>query len=406
MKIIRKILKWIGILLFLLILVFNLFILCTGRFYLYSGIADTYLRGRTTPAIDEYYHFENRTIQTGAPQEWPDAKDYNSKQLSATMEENNKRLGTVAYLVIRNDSLRFEKYYDRFKDSSRVNSFSMGKTFVSIMVGIAMDEGKIKSVDQPVGDFIPEFKTGDNARLTIRHLLTMSSGINFDEDYVNPLAFPAQAYYGTELEKLLYKYKVTAEPGKVFKYLSGNSAILGIVLERATGKHISDYASEKLWKPMGATMPAFWSLDHKDGLEKAYCCFNSNARDFARFGQLYLDSGRWHRKQLVSEAYVKQSVKLAGLVDDDGKPNLRYGYSWWILPEYKGHSIFYARGIKGQYIIVIPDQKMVIVRLGQKREVEKRNDHPVDLFSYIDEALDLCKAEAATDTKPNPNTPK
>jgi CubicO group peptidase (beta-lactamase class C family) len=390
-KVIKKILKWIGILLLIIIIGFNLFILFTGRYYLYAGISDTYLKGRLTPAIDEYYNFENRTIATATPQEWPNGKNYNSKQLAAQYEEKNKRLGTVAYLVIKNDSVRFEKYYDRFTDSSRVNSFSMGKTFVSILVGIAIDEGKIKSADEPVGDFVPYYKTGNNSKLTIRHLLTMSSGIDFDEDYNNPLAFPAQAYYGTDLEKLLYKYKVTEEPGKVFKYLSGNTEILGLVLEKATGKHISDYASEKLWKPMGAKMPAFWSLDHKDGLEKAYCCFNSNARDFARFGQLFLDSGRWHGKQLVSEAWVRQSVKLAGLIDDDGSPNLRYGYSWWILPEYKGHSIFYARGIKGQYIIVIPDQKMVIVRLGQKREKEKKHDHPVDLFDYIDAGLELAQ---------------
>jgi len=385
----KKIIKGIGILLLVLILLFNGFIVITGRYYLYGGIADTYMRGRLTPAIDEYYHFENRTIANGSVQEWPAGKDYNARQLASTYEEKNKRLGTVAYLVIKNDSIRFEKYYDGFADSSRVNSFSMGKTFVSIMVGIAIDEGKIKSVDEPVGDFLPYFKSGNNAKLTVRHLLTMSSGINFDEDYSNPLAFPAHAYYGTELEKLLYTYHVTEEPGKVFRYLSGNTAILGLVLEKATGMHISDYASEKLWKPMGAKMPAFWSLDHKEGLEKAYCCFNSNALDFARFGQLFLDSGRWKGKQLVSQAWVKQSITLAGLVDDDGSPNMRYGYSWWILPEYKGHSIFYARGIKGQYIIVIPDQKMVIVRLGQKRENEKKHDHPVDLFDYIDAGLEL-----------------
>jgi len=138
---------------------------------------------------------------------------------------------------------------------------------------------------------------------------------------------------------------------------------------------------------MGARLPALWSVDHPNGLEKAFCCFNADARDFARFGQLYLDSGRWHGKQLVSQAYVLQSVKIAGLVDDDGSPNLRYGYSWWILPEYKGHSVFYARGILGQYIIIIPDLRMIIVRLGKRREAEKRHDHPVDLFDWIDAGL-------------------
>ncbi len=382
-----------GLILFILglLVVANLFILITGRTYLYKGIANTYLRGRTVPGIDEYAIFENRKVENGVPQEWPSARKYNKNPLPQKYLEKNKKLETVAFLVIKNDSVRFEQYWDGFGDSSLTNSFSMGKTFVSILTGIAVAEGKIKSVDQPVGDFIPEFSTGENARLTIRHLLTMSSGINFDEDYSNPLAFPAQAYYGTDLKKLLFKYKVTEEPGKIFKYLSGNTAILGMVLEKATGKHISEYASEKLWKPMGAKMPAYWSLDHKDGLEKAYCCFNSNARDFARFGQLYLDSGRWKGTQLVPQDYVLKSIQLAGLKDDDGSANLRYGYSWWILPEYRGHFIFYARGILGQYIIVIPDQKMVIVRLGKKREAEKKHDHPVDLFDYIDAGLEMAK---------------
>jgi CubicO group peptidase (beta-lactamase class C family) len=384
----KKALKIIGLSLLVIILGLNLFVILSGRFYLYKGVADTYLKGRTIPAIDEYKIFENRKIESGTCQEWPLAKNYNKIPLTGPWLEKSRELGTIAYLVIQNDSIRSEQYWDGFSDTSRTNSFSMSKTIVSILVGIAIDEGKIKSVDERVGDFIPEFRTGENAELTVKHLLTMSSGINFDENYANPLAFPAAAYYGTELQKLLFSYRVTEKPGKTFRYLSGNTAILSIVLERATGRHISDYASEKLWKPMGAKMPAYWSLDHKDGMEKAYCCFNSNARDFARFGQLYLDSGRWHGKQLVSEAYASQSVRLAGLVDDDGTPNRRYGFSWWILPEYKGHFIFYARGILGQYVIVVPDQKMVIVRLGRKREAEKRNDHPLDLFDYIDAGLE------------------
>jgi CubicO group peptidase (beta-lactamase class C family) len=386
----KKLLKGLGITLLLILLLLNAFIIFTGRTYLYKGMADTYFKGRSTPGIDNYSSFDNRTIANDvAVQEWPNSKTCNQKELSAKFMEKNTRLATAAFLVIRNDSVKYEHYWDGFSDTSRTNSFSMAKTVVSILTGIAIDEGKIKGVDEPVGDFLPEFKTGMNAKLTIRDLLTMSSGINFDEDYKNPLAFPAEAYYGPDLEKLLYKYKVTQEPGKVFEYLSGNTAILGLVITKATGKTISEYTSEKLWKPMGARLPALWSVDHKDGLEKAFCCFNSNARDFARFGELYLDSGRWHGKQLVSQAYALQSVKIAGLVDDDGSPNLRYGYSWWILPEYKGHSIFYARGILGQYIIVIPDQKMIIVRLGKKREAEKRHDHPVDLFDWIDAGLEV-----------------
>ncbi|MGZ4158485.1 MAG: serine hydrolase domain-containing protein, partial [Bacteroidia bacterium] len=158
----------------------------------------------------------------------------------------------------------------------------------------------------------------------------------------------------------------------------------------ATGKKISVYASEKLWQPIGAKNPAFWSLDHKDGMEKAYCCFNSNARDFARLGELYLDSGKWNGKQIISTEYVLNSTKCADLLDADGNKNDQYGYAWWIIPNYKGHYIFYARGILGQYILCIPDQKMVVVRLGRKREKGKPGEnHPSDVYSYIDAALEM-----------------
>lgn len=218
----------------------------------------------------------------------------------------------------------------------------------------------------------------------------MSSGINFDEDYVNPLAYPAAAYYGTDLSKLTYKYKVTGEPGKTFDYLSGNTQLLGFIIEKATGKSISDYASEKLWQPIGAKNSAFWSLDHKDGIEKSYCCFNSNAPDFARLGKLYLDSGKWNGTPIVSEEYAVNSVQPADLLDENGEKNEKYGYSWWLMPDYKGHRIFYARGILGQYVVCIPDKDMVVVRLGSKREKKVGDeDHPRDVFYYIDAALEM-----------------
>jgi CubicO group peptidase (beta-lactamase class C family) len=170
--------------------------------------------------------------------------------------------------------------------------------------------------------------------------------------------------------------------------LSGNTELLAFVLEKATGKSISEYASEKLWIPIGASKSAFWSLDHKDGVEKAYCCFNSNARDFARIGALYMHGGNWHGLQIVPEDYVKNSIVPANLLDEENKPNDRYGYSWWML-DYKNMHIYYARGILGQYVVAIPEKNILMVRLGHKRSKEKINDHPKDLYTYIDAALDL-----------------
>lgn len=384
MKRLKKIFKW----LLIILAVINIAIIATGKTYLYKGIWNTYLKGRSGPSVDEYEIFANREVRAGNYQAWPVASDYNKNGIPARHKAVFIGLETISYIIVKEDSLRYEEYWEGGGEHSVTNSFSAAKTFVSILVGAAIKEGKIKSIDQPVGDFLPRFKEGDNSKLTIRHLLTMSSGIDFDEDYVSPFAYPAQAYYGSDLQELTYKYRVTGQPGKVFKYLSGNTALLAFVLKEATGMSLSDYASEKLWKPMGAKNTAYWSLDEVDGVEKAYCCFNSNARDFARFGQLYLDSGRWNGVQLVPEDYVLQSIKPADLVDEKGKPNDQYGYSWWLL-RHKGHEVFYARGILGQYIFVIPDEKMVIVRLGKKRDKREDEEHPHDVYTWIDAALEM-----------------
>jgi CubicO group peptidase (beta-lactamase class C family) len=392
MKVLKKIGKWLLIILVIL----NIAILVTGKTYIYKGVWNTYLKGRTGPSIDEYQIFDNREVAAGTYQAWKRSKLINSKSIPTDLQKSFEEMGTIAYVIVKDDSIIHEQYWDGYGEDSHTNSFSMAKTFTSILIGIAIDEGKIKSVDEPVSDFLPEFKEGEGAKLTVKSLLTMSSGINFDENYVNPLAYPAAAYYGNDLHALTAKYAVTEEPGKTFKYLSGNSVLLAFILEKATGKKLADYASEKLWKPIGAKNSAFWSLDHKDGAEKAYCCFNSNAPDFARIGQLFLDSGKWNGTQVVSADYAMNSVKVADLMVPDavnGGPatkNDQYGYAWWIIPNYKGHYVFYARGILGQYILCIPDKKMVVVRLGRKRlKPEPGEDHPKDVFNYLDAAMEM-----------------
>jgi len=403
MKILKSIGKWFLILFVLL----NIVILVSGRTYLYKGVWNTYLKGRTTASIDDYTIFENRAIKAGEKKEWPLGKDYNTSKPSSKFVSHLEKIETIAFLVIQNDSIRHEQYWGGYSDTSHTGSFSMAKTFVSILVGIAIGEGKIKSIDQPVGDFIPEYsaegefasggKEGKKANITIRHLLTMSSGINFDESYKSPIGFPAEAYYGTNLPELIFKYDAVEEPGKYFEYLSGNTQLLAFVLNKATGMSLSDYTSEKLWKPIEAEYDAYWSLDKKGGDEKAYCCFNSNARDFARIGKLFLDSGKWNGKQVVPANYVMESIKPADNIDKDlNSKNERYGYSWWLLPNYrpagqegKGHNIFYARGVLGQYIIMIPELDMIIVRLGKRRELTAVKGHPTDFYWYIDAALEM-----------------
>ena len=385
MKTLKKIL--LGI--FWLLIIANLAIIVSGRTYLYKGIANTYLKGRSGASIDEYIIFHNKEVETGEYQEWSLGKDYNTQTIPDNYLTTIEKYETIAYLIIKDDSIRYEQYWDGYSEDSYTNSFSMAKTIISILVGIAIDEGKIKSVDQPVGDFLEQYKEGNKAKLTIKHLLTMSSGINFEESYKNPFYFPAEAYFGSDLQKLVSKYDVVEEPGRVFEYLSGNTQILGFVLEKATGVKVSEYASEKLWKPIGAKNSALWSLDRENGDEKAFCCFNSNVRDFARIGQLYLNKGNWKGRQIVSEDYVNKSVMIADLIEkDDGTKTERYGYSWWLV-NHKGHQIFFAEGLMGQYIIVIPDKKIVVTRLARDRAKEKINRRPADLYVYIDHALEM-----------------
>ena len=384
MAALKKFIKWF----FIVILVLVVSIFLGGKTYLFKAVANTYLKGKSGPSIDEYKIFSNREIETATPQNWPSARDYNQHKLTAEQRSDIENYKTVAFLVLKNDSVKYEEYWDGFGENSITNSFSMAKSIVSILVGIAIDEKKIKSVDEPIGDFLPEFAEGANAKITIKNLLTMSSGINFDEDYINPLAYPAAAYYGEDLKHLTYDYHVTEEPGKVWNYLSGNTELLSFIIKNATGKTVSEYASEKLWKPMGANHKAYWCLDHEDGVEKGFCCFNSNARDFARFGSLFMHDGNWKGTQLVSKDYVHQSIQPADLIDDNGGKNNKYGYAWWIL-NYKNHNIYYMRGILGQYVFVIPDKNMVVVRLGHKRDKVKINDHPKDVYVFLDAALSM-----------------
>lgn len=386
----RKFLKRFGIALLLILAAANLFILLSGRTYLYKGVWNTYLKGRSGPSAGEYEIFDNRVVKAVAPQAWPQAAKLNAKEIPADLLAKMTAIQTGAFLVIRHDTILHEQYWGEFSSKSATNSFSMAKTVVSILVGCAIQDGYIKSIDQPVGDFLPEYKTGDLSRITIRHLLTMSSGISFDEDYVNPLAYPAESYYGSDLRELTFGYTaVHAAPGQTFEYLSGNTQLLGFVLRAATGKPVADYATERLWGPAGCEQPAFWSLDHEGGDEKTFCCLNSNARDFARIGKLYLDSGRWNGKQLVPETYATQSVQPAGLKRKDGSVCTDYGYSWWLIPDYNGHRIFYARGILGQYVLCIPDLDMIVVRLGEKRLPSDSDDVPEDVHYYLDAALGM-----------------
>ncbi|SDW50324.1 serine hydrolase domain-containing protein [Aequorivita viscosa] len=377
MKVIKRILKWALILIFSVIV--GLYI--TGNGYVVKAFWVVYLHGHTSAYIDDFQFFENDTIPASSnPQPWPIHKNYNTGKPSQKLRETNLELGTIAFLIIKNDSIWFEEYKDGFNQDSHTNSFSMAKSITSAMLGKAIEDGFIKSLDQPVGDFYPHFSgTG----LTVGDLSSMSSGLNWNEAYKNPFGMTARAYYDGDLAENILKLKVVDTPGVAFKYLSGNTELLAMVLEKATKNKLSTYLYESFWNPIGAKNYALWQVDDKENrLAKAYCCLGSNARDFARFGKLYRDYGKWNGQQLLDSAFVAKSITPRF------EESPEYGYGFW-LSDFMGKEIFAMRGILGQYVIVIPEDDIIIVRLGRK--VGKRTDLPFssDFYTYIEETYEM-----------------
>lgn len=271
----------------------------------------------------------------------------------------------------------------------------MAKSIVALGIGCAIDDGFIRNVDQPVSDFFPEFPGYDTTPLTIRHLLTMSAGVDFEEAYTSPFSPVTRLYYGNDLQKVTFQMKEVEEPGKRFMYQSGVTQLLAYVLEKATGESVSSYVSRKLWTPMEAEEHALWSLDKKGGMEKAYCCFNSNARDFARFGQLILNEGYWKGQQVVSPLYIRQAITPDTTLryEYTEEPNRYYGYQFWYL-SYQGLPVHYLRGILGQYVFAIPEKNAVVVRLGHKRSETRTEQHyPDDIHIWLEAALQLIGKE-------------
>lgn len=279
-----------------------------------------------------------------------------------TFLENHK---TVAFLIIRHDTILYENYFDSYADSAIIPSFSLSKSFVSALVGIAVGEGFIKSTSQPITDFIPELKQNDPRfeKITLEDLLNMRSGIRFDEGYSNPFADMAKYYYGLKLKNYISQLKIESPPNEQYNYISVNVLLLGIAVENATGKKLSQYLQEKIWQPLGMEFDASWSIDSKrDEQIKAFCCINARTRDFAKFGRLYLNNGRYNGMQIIPETWVGKTMSVIN--DSRDSQNYSYTYNWRV----KDDGAIFAKGVLGQYIYVFPKKNVIIVRLGKKTD--------------------------------------
>jgi len=385
--------RWLRLLLGLLLLVVLVLVA-------WAAVADPITVGRIlrhgTTRIDDYAKYPYRPLTASAfPQPFKESTetgqipqqvilaDSSQRNLEDLLESND----SIAFLVIRQGEILYEQYYQDHGPNQISQIFSVSKSVTSALVGAAIQDGLIESLDQPVTDFLPELADQGWDQVTLGQLLSMTSGSDYVEND-NPFGEHVIFNYTADLETRILEQRVEVEPGSEWRYKSGDNALLGLILDRVVApRSLTDYAQEKLWSPLGMEHDGRWSIDQQgeEGLERTWCCLAASARDLAKIGQLYLQDGVVNGQRVLPLGWVAESTRLAfadALWGNDYRAiGVRgYGYQWWLASQEEGD--FFALGKDGQYIYVNPATDVVIVRLGWSS-----GDLPLSawlsLFQYI-----------------------
>ncbi|WP_234109383.1 serine hydrolase domain-containing protein [Chryseobacterium sp. R2A-55] len=352
-----------------------------GYDYLFKGIRETYLRGETGSSISDGTYFPSHIIAKGESRPWENDSLYNKKPLPKDLVEVLSQSNTVSFLVIKNGKLLHEEYWNGHSKTTKTNSFSMAKAVNVMLLGKAIEDQKIKGLNEKYSDFYKNYEHVEFGKdLTLGDLAKMEAGLDWKENYRNPFLPNAKAYYGRSLAEAVFLRGFKEKPGTQFEYQSGASQLLGFAIRRAVNKSIAEYASEKLWKPLGMEQNADWTVD-ENGMEKTFCCIQSNSRDYAKLGQLFLDDGKVGNQQIMNPTFLevmRTPTKLSNGV---------YGMGLWINND-ATIKHYYFRGLYGQYIIIIPDKKMVVVRTGTyKDEPQDEKGRPKLVGLIVDEVV-------------------
>jgi len=325
------------------------------------------------PDVSDQYRFHRDTIQQeGRPFHFAEVEDETwgerlrvndwttdlpvFKPIGQVLREHE----TNAMVIIRRDTILYEYYREGMHAGSLQASFSVAKSVTSALIGFAIQEGYIKGVDELIVDYIPELSKVDGAEyISIRHLLNQTSGIKYD------FFLDSHLYYGNDIWKGIKRMKMERLPGTHQAYLNINIQLLGIIIKRATAQSPSEYLERHIWKPLGMESEAWWSTDKK-GVPKTYCCMSATARDYARFGRLYLNRGKWNGEQLLEESWIEQSLKR----DTTQGSSHGYQYCWHLGLEESGD--YMAKGMLKQRIYIHPEKEVIIVLFNGREGKVKR----------------------------------
>lgn len=350
-----------------------------GYDYLFRGIRQTYLRGETGSNINDEKYFDSNVIAKGNPVPWQKDSLYNKTSLPKNLVQDLKDSNSASFLVIKNGKLVHEEYWDGYNQNSKTNSFSIAKGVTVMLLGKAIEENKIESLHQKYSDFFGSYANVEFGKnLTLGELASMEAGLNWNEDYKSPFLPNAKAYYGKSLEEAVFLRDFKNEPGKKFEYQSGATQLLGFALRKSMQKTLAAYASEKFWKPLGMEQNAAWTTDDF-GMEKAFCCIHSTSRDFAKLGQLFLNDGKFGDMQILDASFVEKMRTPTKL------SNGIYGMGLWINND-SALKHYYFQGLYGQYIIIVPEKNLVIVRTGTHKDQPKdAKGRPKQVAFLVDE---------------------
>jgi CubicO group peptidase (beta-lactamase class C family) len=328
--------------------------------------------------VGTYSHFDQivpARVVTRAPTAWSFRRAPTEPEMSYTFQGERhsiddylRRNPVTGLLIAKDDTILYEHYQYARTDRDRFLSQSMAKTITSMLIGIAVGEGKIKSIDDDVQTYVPDLAGTEYGKTPIRALLHMSSGVAFREVYdgKDDIAQLSRALFGASGRSAVASVAQfntrTAPPGTVWHYASVETEILGLVLRAATGMSVGDYLRDKIWQPIGTEADASWAID-STGQEVTFCCFNAVLRDYARFGRLLAYDGAWEGRQLISREWLLEATTVsptdAYLAPGAATSFYGYGFQVWLLPGTKRR--FVLLGIRGQMIFVNPGLKLVMV---------------------------------------------